>query len=210
MNTDLTLEFFLRFMKEPDLFLPLSSHCKLPSTCQSSSHVKPIDGILCLIGLHPAKSGYIPSCLTVSSDHISAWADIPFRDVFGATGSLQPLMDCLNIQDPRVVARYNNRSFSIIEAQDILPSLQALSLIEADAFDDEHIARYNDLVSRITNIRKQVKKKSRHLYTGHHPWSPEFTRACKERLLWIQVIRYKERFKCNPPVKSRSHILRPR
>ena len=195
-NEEVYSQRFRQFMEESGLWNPLEkAHGTIRmSTQQRNFKDKTIDGLVCSIGLVPMRSGYAPPSQGLDSDHSLVWADFYLEDLVGEPLCQDPPeVDRLNLEDFRAIRKYNAESMRKISANKLDVKLEELSTIPTDSFSPDQVTKFNTVVQEITKIRKSVKRKAKHIFCGHQPWSPTRSKAFKRRKLYVQVVKFKRR-----------------
>ena len=105
----------------------------------------------------------------------------------------QPEIDKLTLADPRIIERYNDRSWKKICTQELNKQIKELERINEADFTAQHQESYDSLVKEITKIRKQVKSGLRHIYRGNIQWSPQLAEALLNLKTWQYIVRFKTR-----------------
>ena len=111
-------------------------HGKLQISIQQNNYNnKTVDGIFCTIGINPIANGYDSLGIGIDSDHVQARAHFEFQDLFGKQLVLdKPEIDKLNVSDPRIMKKYNAKSFSKIKKEGLDQVLRELLEIPREEF----------------------------------------------------------------------------
>ena len=175
-----------------------------PETCYKNTKGVPIDGIFATPGIVPSQGGYLPYNTIMQSDHRGLWVDIPFTSALGFNppNLHKKPPASVNIQDPRNVKAFCKAAKAMTKADASLQlQMEQLRQLRKSRGSVEEAACLHDAVSRATNaIRRKAAKRSRHVYRGRHPWSPEWQSYKDPVLLWKTVLK---RFDPNTRIQSK-------
>ena len=189
---------FTRFLGDANLknaVFALHGSCG-PATQLRNTQSTPIDGLFCSLAITPEAAGYSKTNIGIPSDHVQLWADFVTSDLTGnSTADLIPVVDPLNVHDPRLRDKYNFKAMQALSSFHIPAKLRLLQDISASQFTMEHQQQYNSLHHRNTAIRLAIKKSIRHVFRGAQPWSPKWAYTRQIHSFWYRLLQYRNRKK---------------
>lgn len=146
-----------------------------------------IDGLFVTPSIQHFSCGFLPFL----GDHRPSWIDIPFDFLFGTTSPRTTRARRLQLQDPRVVHRYNLALHAFATEHHLFERTQTLAASFPDN-SSSSIREYNEIDRLRQQGMQHAERHCRKLRMGAIPYTPEYSKRAQKVLFWRLVMRIKQ------------------
>jgi len=164
---------------------------RMPPTHHTGS--QPISTIYHSANLNIVNGGILPKGCGFQADHRNMFVDIDEESFLGSTmfAVTPPPMKRLQLNDPRIVKRFNKHVIKHIKANNMEEKMKALNEIMSYPPDANMIQNMEKIDEQLGRAIVKGLKKCRKLRVGKIPFSGLFKKLWKEKRLWILVYKKK-------------------
>ena len=190
-NVDSQDRAFCAWKKRLGLIDPIETRHGTDSPGTFNKGNRRLDSFLVSAYLQYDKCGFLPFGM-LSGDHRGIYLDVKMNSFIGYRAPPVPSHKArrLQLQDPRILARYQEVLDSILEKEQIYRQvLQLESTIQRTGFTPSVERQYEKIASIHDKAMATAERKCRKLRMGGREWSPILQHARDEILLWTLVKR---------------------
>ena len=173
-----------------DNICEIHGYDKAPKT-HLRSQAAPLDAMFCSPHLAASKGGYL-SFTTLGGDHRGLWVDIPNEAIYGFNPPSLPMARArrLQLEDPRIVKKYNDSLHKMFKKHQVYEQLQALHRTAVYPPPQGYDRQYERCDAIIQECMEKAEKGCRKFKCGNTDWSPEYQKIHNKIDYWKARLRY--------------------
>jgi hypothetical protein len=185
-NDDVRYSNFATLMRRADFYEVVTDKHGQSGPSTYARGTKPVDAIWVLSSLRHSECGYLPFG---SFDHRPLFIDLPSHLVFGSSAlpAVRPQAQRLQLEDPRIVQRYQDRLRTRIRQHRLISRAAVLYAGKTSPPTEAQVAEYNAIDKVREEAMKEADKRCRKLRMGAVPFTPEYQAVTLTIRLWSLV-----------------------